>query len=111
MALVTPAQVFPAIEVGIASDGTPALIISLPTSLPGLSEEEAAAFTGSFPKLMYALLKKATSEYNDLAANARSPRLTMAKANPVGSGNNLVNQTFTVTCTLDIGDSDVAPEP
>ncbi|MBW4619320.1 MAG: hypothetical protein KME17_08170 [Cyanosarcina radialis HA8281-LM2] len=112
MANVTPVQVFPGYQTIASGAPAPAdgLFFSL-ADLPDLSPAEADESSGSFGKLIYAILTKSTSAYNALASTARSSRLTMARGTPSGAGNNLVNVVHTVTAVLDISSADVAAEP
>jgi hypothetical protein len=112
MANVTPSQVLSGYQTIASGAPAPADGLFIPlTDLPDLTAAEADESTGSFAKVIYAILTKSTTAYNALATAARSTRLTMARSTPTGAGNNLINISHTITAVLDVSAADVAAEP
>lgn len=98
MANIRPNQVFPAIQVAGATavSATNAVIIPL-AALPGLTAAEADPVTGDGRELSRTLIEQITSAINALAAVDRPTKMTATRANPTGTGANLVTQSYTQT--------------
>lgn len=107
MAQTTPFVFFP----GITADANG---ITIPyTSLPGLTESEANPQGGDGRAIALAMLERIFMTLDGLDNDNRPLGLNVTKNNPVGSGTNQVNQTYSVTFTFTYTTDSVEllPEP
>lgn len=107
MAQTTPFVFFP----GITADTNG---ISIPyASLPGLTESEANPQGGDGRAVALAMLERIFMALDGLDSENRPLGLTITKNNPVGSGTDQVNQTYSVTFTFtyDTNSVELLPEP
>ena len=107
MALTIPFTFFP----GITADTNG---ITIPyASLPGLAEREADPQGGDGRAVALAMVERIFMTLDALDNDNRPLGMVVSKSNPVGSGVNQVNQSYTVTFTFTYETDSVAllPEP
>ena len=94
MALTIPFTFFP----GITADTNG---ITIPyASLPGLTENEANPQGGDGRAVALAMVERIFMALDALDSDNKPLGMTVTKNNPVGSGTNQVNQSYTVTFTF-----------
>jgi hypothetical protein len=99
MANIRPNQVFPAIQI-IGATASPTAIngIFIPlAALPGLTAAEADPVTGDGREVCRTLIEQITTAIAALTAAEKPNKMTATRANPTGTGANLVTQSYTQT--------------
>ena len=107
MALTIPFAFFP----GITADTNG---ITIPyASLPGLTENEASPQGGDGRAVALAMVERIFMALDGLDSDNKPLGMAVTKNNPVGSGVNQVNQTYSITFTFtyDTDSVELLPEP
>ena len=109
MAKVTPAQVFPGIQ--IDTEGTK---ITIPLNvLPGLDATEANPANGDIRPMFSSFLEQLFGQLNQLNSDQQPTEFSITKSNPVGVGTNKVRQTYSISLSYSYSarSTEFTPEP
>jgi hypothetical protein len=98
MANIRPNQLFPAIQnIGATATSVSNGIFIPLAALPGLTAAEADPTTGDGRELSRVLIEQITTAIGNLTAAEKPTKMTATRANPTGTGSNLITQSYTQT--------------